>query len=453
MNTEGLFTLYERVADAPDTVDRLRRFVLDFAVRGQLVDQDPTEEPASELLRRIKAETARRAREGGFREPRRAVRTSRQELPFRSPSHWNWARLIEIARITYGFAFKSIQFNTAKRGMPLIRIRDIAKTDAEAYFDGDYDPAYVVRAGDYLVGMDGSFNLRRWKGEDGLLNQRVMRINDWRCRVNPEFVRIPLQMVLNSIHGGTSLTTVKHLSAKQVNGIEIPLPPLAEQRRIVAKVDQLMALCDRMEETRAAREHTRDRLTKASYARLSDTETDASTFRSHARVAIDALPALTARVDQVKQLRQTILNLAFRGKLVQQDPREGSGRDVHGRISRTDPSPSHTGSPSKAIDGMHPLPSSWTWASLGQVIIAGPRNGLSPRASTRRVHHGLSRLPPLQAVFLTDLISSGLTPTSGRIPSTGFNPTISYSSAEIRRSTLAWLPSTTGRRESSFSQT
>jgi type I restriction enzyme S subunit len=147
--------------------------------------------------------------------------------------------------------------------MPLIRIRDISNSDTEAYFEGPYDPAYIVTAGDYLVGMDGDFNLRRWSGPDALLNQRVMRINGWRCGVNPEFLKLPLQFILDHLHGETSLTTVKHLSAKQVNGIELPLPPLAEQHRIVAKVDELMALCDRLEASLASGETTSRRLLDA----------------------------------------------------------------------------------------------------------------------------------------------------------------------------------------------
>src|SRR3954454_22689946 len=90
------------------------------------------------------------------------------------------------------------------------------------------------------------------------------------------------------------------------------LPPLAEQHRIVAKVDELMALCDQLETARTAREATRDRLTEP--------DTDAEPFRSHAHFALDALPALTTRPDQIKTLRQTILNLAVRGKLVEQNP-------------------------------------------------------------------------------------------------------------------------------------
>ena len=260
MNADRLLAHYERIADAPDAIARLRRFILDLAVRGKLVEQDPNDEPATELLNRIAEEKARLVKAGEFREPRNAVEIKRDELPFVPAVHWEWSRLIDIARPSYGFAFQSSEFNTDKRGMPLIRIRDISKTDTVAYYEGDFNPTYLVRAGDYLVGMDGDFNLLRWQGLDGLLNQRVMRINGWRCDVDSEFVKLPLQMVLDYLHGVTSLTTVKHLSAKQVNGIGIPLPPLPEQRRIVAKVDELMALCDRLEAARTERESTRDRL-------------------------------------------------------------------------------------------------------------------------------------------------------------------------------------------------
>jgi type I restriction enzyme, S subunit len=313
MNAERLLAHYECISDAPAAIARLRRFILDLAVRGKLVPPNAGDEPASELLKRIALETARMLRVREFREPASFVRIARDALPFTPAAHWAWARLIEIARPTYGFAFASGQFNSSKRGMPLIRIRDISNADAEAYFEGDYDPAYLVTAGDYLVGMDGDFNLRRWRGSDGLLNQRVMRIKEWRCGINPEFVKLPLQFILDHLHGQTSLTTVKHLSAKQVNGIEIPLPPLAEQHRIVAKVDELMALCDRLEAAQGSREAARDRLTAASLARLN--APDPATFHDDARFALDALPALTTRPDQIKHLRQTILNLAVHGKL------------------------------------------------------------------------------------------------------------------------------------------
>jgi type I restriction enzyme S subunit len=108
--------------------------------------------------------------------------------------------------------------------------------------------------------------------------------------------------------------------------MHVALPPLAEQHRIVAKVDELMALCDRLEAARAKRETTRDRLTAASLARLNAPDPDPATLADHARFALDNLTVLTTRPDQIKQLRQTILNLAVRGKLVPQDAEEKAPR-------------------------------------------------------------------------------------------------------------------------------
>jgi type I restriction enzyme S subunit len=258
--------------------------------------------------------------------------------------------------------------------MPLIRIRDISSTDTEAYFEGEYDPAYLVTAGDYLVGMDGDFKLRRWGGGSGLLNQRVMRINDWRCGINPEFVKLPLQSILDQLHGQTSLTTVKHLSAKQVNGIDIPLPPLAEQHRIVAKVDELMALCDQLEAARQERESRRDRLAVASLARLN--APDPETFQSDARFTLNALPALTSRPNQIKQLRQTILNLAVRGKLVPQDPNDEPASELLKRIAKEKARRVSQGTlreqkslpPIKGTEIEFEVARGWQWVRMAEVI-------------------------------------------------------------------------------------
>ena len=103
------------------------------------------------------------------------------------------------------------------------------------------------------------------------------------------------------------------LPKNRMDLIAVALPPLAEQHRIVAKVDELMGLCDRLEAARTGREAVRDRLASASLTRLNSP--GPRTFQVEARFALDALSALTTRPDQIKQMRQTILNLAVRGKL------------------------------------------------------------------------------------------------------------------------------------------
>jgi type I restriction enzyme S subunit len=378
MNAELLLEHFHRLGDAPDAVPRLRRFILDLAVRGKLVEQNAKDEPASVLLKRLEQDTKQRTQTGEYKEPKNAIDFEVAKLPFDVPAHWCWARLIEAANVSYGFAFDSNKFNNIGKGMPLIRIRDISKTDTEAYTEEAYDPFYVVKQGDMLIGMDGDFNVRKWKGRDALLNQRVARIRDWRQGISADFMAIPIQMIVNHLHGSTSLTTVKHLSAKQLNGVYLPLPPLAEQHRIVAKVEELMALCDQLEAAQQQREQQRTRLTAATWqAVVADGSTDA------ARFALEQLPALTTRPEQVKALRQTILDLAVRGKLVEQDAKDEPVPNLIKRIASAREKKFKAGKAKWQQDDVpaldrYPisLPRGWGWITLREIgFISG---GMTP---------------------------------------------------------------------------
>ena len=128
-------------------------------------------------------------------------------------------------------------------------------------------------------------------------------------------------------------STMRNLNQSVLLRTSIAVPPADEQRRIVAKVDELMALYDRLDQAHSTREDTRDRLTEASYAGLIAYGTDDDTLRAHARFAVDAFPALTAHADQIKHLRQTVLNLAIRGKLVEQDPTDEPASDLLNRVT------------------------------------------------------------------------------------------------------------------------
>lgn len=119
-------------------------------------------------------------------------------------------------------------------------------------------------------------------------------------------------------------TGIQHFIGRGLDSYLFPVPPLAEQQRIVSKVDELMALCDQLEAARTEREATRDRLVRASLARLSTPDPEPVVFARHTRFALDNLAALIARTDQIKDFRETVLNLAVRGKLVRQHPDDGS---------------------------------------------------------------------------------------------------------------------------------
>ncbi|MEN4913565.1 restriction endonuclease subunit S [Acinetobacter pittii] len=143
-----------------------------------------------------------------------------------------------LVKITSGFAFKSNLFNTDKNGLPLIRIRDVVRGHSDTYYDGEYKTEYLIQNDDALIGMDGEFNLALWKGGKALLNQRVCKIQSIDERLDQNYLIRFLPKALKDIEDKTPFVTVKHLSVKDINNIQIPLPPLAEQRRIASILDK-----------------------------------------------------------------------------------------------------------------------------------------------------------------------------------------------------------------------
>lgn len=162
-----------------------------------------------------------------------------------SESDWQLRALGDLLAVQNGFAFSSKKFSETK-GVPLIRIRDLKNDGASAVkFDGEYDPSYLIDDGDLLIGMDGEFVCYEWAGGPALLNQRVCRLTDFSSDLEPRFVLYGINKFLREIEDATTFTTVKHLSSKKIKTIEFPLPPLEEQKRIVAVLDQAFAALDR----------------------------------------------------------------------------------------------------------------------------------------------------------------------------------------------------------------
>jgi type I restriction enzyme S subunit len=169
--------------------------------------------------------------------------------------HPSWERvpLADIASILNGAPFDSALFSTAE-GMPLVRIRDVIAGETNTYYTGTYEDAYLVRHGDFLVGMDGDFNSGYWGPKTALLNQRVCKISPVEAYYDKRLLGFTLPGYLAAINANTPSVTVKHLSSKTIGEIDLPLPPRAEQTRIVEKLEELLSDLDAgVAELKAAR--------------------------------------------------------------------------------------------------------------------------------------------------------------------------------------------------------
>lgn len=151
-------------------------------------------------------------------------------------------KLTDICNIQYGYAFDSGCFTEKCSYPPLIRIRDVKRGFSETYYSGEYSKEYVVHAGDLLIGMDGEFNIARWKSIDGLLNQRVCKLTA-KEGTDEEYLRFALVKALKIIENKTVFVTVKHLSAKELNKLELDLPCIEKQSlraKILTKLERII---------------------------------------------------------------------------------------------------------------------------------------------------------------------------------------------------------------------
>ena len=400
MNNNQLFALYDRVADVPGMVGRLRRFVLDLAVRGKLVEQDPTDEPANELLKRITDEAERHS-EGSKQRRRKVFRQQMASPPFELPRTWCWISLGTVFQYDAGMKcdpkhldpsawlleLKDVEKGT---GRLLNRVRTVERKPKSA--KSQFSP------GDILYGkLRPYLNKVLVADKGGYSTTEIVAIRPY-LRLSSEYCALALRrpdfvQYVTRLGQGTKMP---RLRTKDAVVAPFPLPPLAEQYRIVAKVNELTTLCDQLETARKTREETRNTLTKASLIRLSAPNPDERTFHSHARFAINALPALTLRVDQVKHLRQVILNLAMRGKLVKQDPADEPASELLNRITAEKLLMVKAGTTRRSHklrnrDSIHrfDLPTSWEWSdieSLAHVIM-----GQSPPSEHyNRIGNGLA---------------------------------------------------------------
>ncbi len=286
--------------------------------------------------------------------------------------HPSWERvpLGDIASILNGAPFDSSFFNTDE-GMPLVRIRDVISGETATYYTGPYEDGYLVQRGDLLVGMDGDFNSGFWRSETALLNQRVCKISANHALYDNRLLAYALPGYLAAINANTPSVTVKHLSSKTISEIELPLPPRAEQSRIVAKLEELLSDLD------------------AGVAELKAAQKKLKQYRqSLLKAAVEG--ALTAdwREAQRKQGTPTETSAQLLARILTERRARWEAKQLakfkeRGKAPPKDWQQKYPEPVKPDIDELSPLPEGWVWASVDQLCIvirgASPRPAGDPR--------------------------------------------------------------------------
>jgi type I restriction enzyme, S subunit len=385
MIPEILAKHFDLLADAPNGIPKLRELILQLAVQGKLVRQNPKDEPASKLIEEIQATKARFLKEGKIKRIETFPPVSLAEIPCELPPGWLFARLGTITNIVMGQSPPGSSYNRGGEGVPLINgpveftQGPFGKTVINQYTN---EPTFFCESGDLLLCVRGSTtgrtNIAAFRS---CIGRGVAAIQSL---FEDKYVRLFVCGLRQSIIEMGRGSTFPSISRQQIENIVIPLPPLAEQRRIVAKVEELMALCNELEERQRQRKETRVRLCIASHAALTAAP-DPRQFARHWQRICDHFHLIYDTPQTNPALRLTILNLAVRGRLLPQNANDEPAADLLENIHRQRAKVIKEGNLKKdkklwvglAKEPPHELPKNWKWTRL-QDLYEISRGG-SPR--------------------------------------------------------------------------
>jgi len=380
MRLETFFDKFNLFADAPDAVAKMRELIVESAIRGMLVPQNACDEPASEVLNRVTSAQAGPGRKQA------ALPLVDDDAYLQLPPGWEWTRLGNTGRIFNGDSVSEsgkTELAKVEEGLPFIATKDVGYGRAALAYDNGLrvrvgDPRFkVARTNAVLICAEGGSAGRKI----GIADRDICFGN--KLFANEVYEGIHFRYVFYVYQAPTFFREFAARMTGIIGGISrgeflslpFPLPPLAEQKRIVAKVDGLMALCDRLEAQQQEREQQGGALSRASLARFAEAPTPANLdWIFHSSFSIPP-----------SDLRKSILTLAVQGKLVSQDPNDEPAEVLLKRnlterrkLNRTEV----TEVPSLSTEDVlsFDIPDSWRWQRLDDLLVFGPTNGFSPKA-------------------------------------------------------------------------
>ncbi|TGB71250.1 restriction endonuclease subunit S [Escherichia sp. E4702] len=368
-------------------IKKLRELILELAVRGKLVPQDPNDEPASELLKRIAAEKAELVKQGKIKKQKPLPEISEEEKPFELPEGWEWVRL--------GTLFNSIlsggtpsKINSAFWGgdIPWASVKDLGSSQ------------YISKTQDYITEVGLSSGSRLADEGDILICTRMglgkIAITLCPMAFNQDLKSVKLTKSLipeyffnayRTVKINGTGTTVEGIKQEQLVNYIIGLPPLKEQKAIVTKIKKLMSLCDQLEQQSLTSLDAHQQLVETLLGTLTGSQNAEELAENWARISehFDTLFTTEASVDALKQ---TILQLAVMGKLVPQDPNDEPASELlkriaqekaqlvkEGKIKKQKPLP-----PISDEEKPFELPEGWEWCRLGDLALKSEA-GWSPQ--------------------------------------------------------------------------
>ena len=376
---ENLMQLLERhfeiALETPDGIKKLRELILSLAMQGKLVPQDPNDQPASELLKEIEIEKKKLIKEGKIKKQEPLPPIKPEEIPYEVPKGWEWARLGNVGETNIGLTYKPSDISD--KGVPVLRSSNIQNGKLDfvdlVRVNTEIKNSALVKEGDLLIcARNGS---RALVGKTALITglSEEMAFGAFmaifRSRINFYLLYFINSPLFRKMIAEVNTMTINQITQNNLKSTIFPIPPLAEQKRIVAKIDQLMALCDKLEAERNERNQKRLTIHTAAINRLfsSSNETDFNTSWGFITQNFNELYSVP---ENVAELKKAILQLAVMGKLVPQDPNDQPASELLKKIETEKKKLVTTKKlkigqltkDTKKINNQISIPKNWKWA-------------------------------------------------------------------------------------------
>ena len=399
-------------------IDRLRTLILDLAVRGRLVPQEERDEPAEMLLKLIAEGRLQLIKAGFIRGSKTASVRADVTGPFAIPSSWVWVRLDQLGAIVGGGtppANDQTNFATPGQGIPWLTPADLSGYEGKYIASGQRDltekgaatsSAKVMPAGTVLFTSRAPIGYVAIAANPIATNQGFKSVIPAIDGLS-QYIALTLTAFAEEIDANAPGTTFKEVSGKIVEAIPFPLPPLAEQQRIVAKADELMALCDTIETQSALALEAHQTLVETLLATLVNS-VDASDLAANwvrLETHFDTLFTTEASIDALKK---AVLDLTIRGKIARQDDRDEPARLMLQRLHAEQGNGKRASKSAKtsagSVEPAFQLPSTWEWSTLGDLSV-DMRYGTSKKCERGSAGTPVLRIPNVSGgvVNLIDL--------------------------------------------------
>ncbi len=322
---------FDTALESPEGIKKLRELILTLAMQGKLVSQDPNDPPASELLKEMQAEKEKLIAKGKIKKQKELPAIKPDEVPYELPEGWVWTRLGEVSHVIAGNSFNSQHFKL-NEGAKCIKISNagvhqfIETNDRLPIEFLEKYSNFIVNKDDLIIALTRPFIKNGLKicscpisYHKSLLNQRVAAIKGTINKTGYLFSYLKSKIVLKVYQNRFGdIGLQPNLKMNDITELFIPLPPLAEQKRIVTKIDELMALCDKLEEQRIRRDQNRLAVHTSAINRLL-TAADKKELHTSWQFITRHFDPIYSVKENVAELKKAILTLAMQGKLVPQD--------------------------------------------------------------------------------------------------------------------------------------